>query len=50
MTKAAGEGVPAGVPVPAGEAVTADDGVRLWAARSGGGGDPLVLCHGGPGL
>jgi proline iminopeptidase len=31
------------------EKVTADDGVRLWAARSGGG-EPLVLCHGGPGL
>ncbi|MFG2267388.1 alpha/beta fold hydrolase [Streptomyces sp. NPDC048720] len=30
--------------------VTADDGVRLWAERSGGAGDPLVLCHGGPGL
>ncbi|MFF4804582.1 alpha/beta fold hydrolase [Streptomyces sp. NPDC001351] len=29
--------------------VVADDGVRLWAARSGIG-DPLVLCHGGPGL
>ena len=29
--------------------VVADDGVRLWAARSGEG-DPLVLCHGGPGL
>jgi proline iminopeptidase len=31
------------------ETVTADDGVRLWAARSGQG-EPLVLCHGGPGL
>ncbi|MDN0199624.1 alpha/beta hydrolase [Streptomyces sp. S.PNR 29] len=31
------------------ETVTADDGVRLWAARSGRG-EPLVLCHGGPGL
>ncbi|MET7287517.1 alpha/beta hydrolase [Streptomyces sp. NPDC005573] len=30
--------------------VTADDGVRLWAARTPGPGDPLVLCHGGPGL
>jgi proline iminopeptidase len=30
-------------------AVTTDDGVRLWAARSGRG-EPLVLCHGGPGL
>ncbi|MET7488578.1 alpha/beta hydrolase [Streptomyces sp. NPDC005538] len=29
--------------------VTADDGVRLWASRSGRG-TPLVLCHGGPGL
>ncbi|MFE1311738.1 alpha/beta fold hydrolase [Streptomyces sp. NPDC058755] len=27
-----------------------DDGVRLWAQRSGGAGDPLVLCHGGSGL
>src|SRR4051794_26233206 len=32
------------------ETVTADDGVRLWATRSGDGGAPLVLCHGGPGL
>src|SRR5207244_11209107 len=32
------------------ETVIADDGVRLWAARSGPGDDPLVLCHGGPGL
>lgn len=31
------------------ETVTADDGVRLWAVRSGQG-EPLVLCHGGPGL
>src|SRR2546430_16716306 len=30
--------------------VIADDGVRLWASRSGPGGDPLVVCHGGPGL
>jgi proline iminopeptidase len=30
--------------------VMTDDGVRLWAERSGGPGDPLVLCHGGPGL
>ncbi|MGW7823757.1 alpha/beta fold hydrolase [Streptomyces puniciscabiei] len=30
--------------------VTTDDGVRLWAERSGGDGEPLVLCHGGPGL
>jgi hypothetical protein len=29
--------------------VVADDDVRLWAARSGSG-EPLVLCHGGPGL
>ncbi|MFF4350753.1 alpha/beta fold hydrolase [Streptomyces sp. NPDC001530] len=32
------------------ETVKADDGVRLWATRSGRGGTPLVLCHGGPGL
>ncbi|MDO0936839.1 hypothetical protein QQY66_35900 [Streptomyces sp. DG2A-72] len=31
------------------ETVTTDDGVRLWASRSGRG-EPLVLCHGGPGL
>jgi proline iminopeptidase len=31
------------------ETVIADDGVRLWASRTGTG-DPLVLCHGGPGL
>ncbi|MFD7280204.1 alpha/beta fold hydrolase [Streptomyces sp. NPDC059862] len=30
-------------------AITTDDGVRLWASRSGRG-EPLVLCHGGPGL
>jgi proline iminopeptidase len=29
--------------------VTTDDGVRLWASCSGEG-EPLVLCHGGPGL
>lgn len=29
--------------------VTTDDGVRLWASASGRG-EPLVLCHGGPGL
>ncbi|MGP4084477.1 alpha/beta hydrolase [Streptomyces sp. KR55] len=29
--------------------VTTDDGVRLWASRSGTGA-PLMLCHGGPGL
>ncbi|MFI9614138.1 alpha/beta fold hydrolase [Streptomyces sp. NPDC052023] len=32
------------------ETVTADDGTRLWATRSGRGAEPLVLCHGGPGL
>ncbi|MFF7884431.1 alpha/beta fold hydrolase [Streptomyces sp. NPDC020794] len=31
------------------ETVETDDGVRLWAERSGEG-PPLVLCHGGPGL
>ncbi|USQ83651.1 alpha/beta hydrolase [Streptomyces phaeoluteigriseus] len=31
------------------EKVTADDGARLWTARAGEG-EPLVLCHGGPGL
>lgn len=31
------------------QTVTTDDGVRLWASRSGRG-EPLVLCHGGPGL
>ncbi|MFJ9899029.1 alpha/beta fold hydrolase [Streptomyces sp. NPDC091280] len=34
-------------------AVTTDDGVRLWAARSGRGTPgtpPVLLCHGGPGL
>lgn len=32
--------------------VEADDGVVLWVERTGvgGGGVPLVLCHGGPGL
>ncbi|MEU5090681.1 alpha/beta hydrolase [Streptomyces sp. NPDC021356] len=35
---------------PPGEQVSADDGVRLWAARGGQGDTPLVLCHGGPGL
>jgi proline iminopeptidase len=29
--------------------VITEDGVRLWASRSGEG-EPLVLCHGGPGL
>jgi proline iminopeptidase len=29
--------------------VRADDGCQLWAADSGTG-DPLVLCHGGPGM
>jgi proline iminopeptidase len=32
-----------------GAEVFADDGCRLWTARSGTGA-PLVLCHGGPGL
>ncbi|MFJ8790120.1 alpha/beta fold hydrolase [Streptomyces sp. NPDC102462] len=32
-----------------GATVETDDGVRLWAARTGPGA-PLVLCHGGPGL
>lgn len=32
------------------ETVTADDGAGLWAQRSGRGAEPLVLCHGGPGL
>ncbi|WP_211267404.1 alpha/beta fold hydrolase [Nonomuraea candida] len=31
------------------EIVTTDDGVRLWAARSGEG-VPVVFCHGGPGM
>ncbi|GGY87159.1 proline iminopeptidase [Streptomyces poonensis] len=31
--------------------MTADDGARLWASRTGTDrGTPLVLCHGGPGL
>ncbi|MFD8807678.1 alpha/beta fold hydrolase [Streptomyces sp. NPDC059597] len=30
--------------------VRTDDGIRLWAVRTAGPGDPLVLCHGGPGL
>ncbi|MER5636286.1 alpha/beta hydrolase [Kitasatospora sp. NPDC002227] len=29
--------------------VVADDGVRLWADRAGDG-EPVVFCHGGPGL
>ena len=29
--------------------VVADDGCRLWTTRTGAG-DPLVLCHGGPGF
>ncbi|MCX4905191.1 alpha/beta fold hydrolase [Streptomyces sp. NBC_00878] len=33
----------------AAQTVRTDDGVRLWASRSGHGA-PLVLCHGGPGL
>ncbi|MGW6772902.1 alpha/beta fold hydrolase [Streptomyces sp. NPDC055037] len=33
------------------ETVPTDDGVRLWATRTGGGaGEPVILCHGGPGL
>ncbi|MFE9887417.1 alpha/beta fold hydrolase [Streptomyces scopuliridis] len=33
------------------ETVLTDDGVRLWATRTGGGaGEPVILCHGGPGL
>ncbi|MDX3851570.1 alpha/beta hydrolase [Streptomyces sp. AK02-01A] len=37
--------------LPAGETVRTDDGVRLWAARAADGPDePVVLCHGGPGL
>jgi proline iminopeptidase len=31
------------------ETVLTDDGVRLWAVRVGEG-DPVVFCHGGPGL
>ncbi|MFE5045741.1 alpha/beta fold hydrolase [Streptomyces sp. NPDC056637] len=31
------------------ETVLTEDGVRLWAVRSGAGG-PVVFCHGGPGL
>ena len=31
------------------ETVVTDDGCRLWTTRSGTG-DPLVLCHGGPGF
>jgi proline iminopeptidase len=31
------------------EMVVTDDGCRLWTTRSGTG-DPLVLCHGGPGF
>ncbi|MFD7122344.1 alpha/beta fold hydrolase [Streptomyces sp. NPDC059922] len=35
----------------AGETFLTDDGVRLWAARTGGdAGEPVILCHGGPGL
>ncbi|MEU7024528.1 alpha/beta fold hydrolase [Streptomyces sp. NPDC046203] len=30
--------------------ITTDDGVRLWARRTGSGATPLVLCHGGPGI
>ncbi|MFE2037365.1 alpha/beta fold hydrolase [Streptomyces scopuliridis] len=33
------------------ETVLTDDGVRLWTTRTGGGaGEPVILCHGGPGL
>ncbi|MGW3652306.1 alpha/beta fold hydrolase [Streptomyces sp. NPDC000878] len=32
------------------ERVLTSDGVGLWARRSGRGEEPLVLCHGGPGL
>jgi proline iminopeptidase len=31
------------------EQVLTEDGVRLWATRAGAG-DPVVFCHGGPGL
>ncbi|WP_406634559.1 alpha/beta fold hydrolase [Amycolatopsis sp. WGS_07] len=31
------------------QAVGTDDGVRLWATRQGDG-EPVVFCHGGPGL
>lgn len=30
--------------------IRTDDGVRLWARRTGSGPEPLVLCHGGPGI
>lgn len=34
-----------------GEAVLTDDGIRLWAARAADGpGEPVILCHGGPGI
>ncbi|MGW1718182.1 alpha/beta fold hydrolase [Streptomyces sp. NPDC002156] len=32
------------------ESVLTSDGTGLWARRSGRGAEPLVLCHGGPGL
>ncbi|MFD5752525.1 alpha/beta fold hydrolase [Streptomyces sp. NPDC127033] len=33
------------------ETVRTDDGVRLWATRAADGpGEPVILCHGGPGL
>ena len=38
-----------GETVPMSESISAEDGCRLWAQRSGDG-QPLVLCHGGPGL
>ncbi|MFC8715260.1 alpha/beta fold hydrolase [Streptomyces sp. NPDC057197] len=48
------DGTHGGTPPAPGEQVIgqviADDGVRLWASRTGRGTAPLVLCHGGPGL
>ncbi|MFJ1746904.1 alpha/beta fold hydrolase [Streptomyces sp. NPDC088116] len=33
------------------ETVLTDDGIRLWAARTAvGAGEPVIFCHGGPGL
>ncbi|QYN22319.1 alpha/beta fold hydrolase [Amycolatopsis sp. DSM 110486] len=32
-----------------GDLISADDGSRLWTTAVGGG-EPLILCHGGPGL
>ncbi|MEV6901238.1 alpha/beta hydrolase [Amycolatopsis sp. NPDC051372] len=34
---------------PPGDLIPADDGCRLWTTVIGGG-EPLILCHGGPGL